>query len=95
MEISTPVCQESSFFESIVLGVYKIALNKEYPLYQKKIIDQTEKNYYKKSILPFLTILYDHRSRFKFEVIHITWAFVLLNTFSIMKNSIISTEATF
>ena len=44
MEISTPVCQESSFFESIVLGVYKIALNKEYPLYQKKIIDQTEKN---------------------------------------------------
>ena len=44
METSTPVCQESSFFENIVLGVYKIALNKEYPLYQKKIIDQTGKN---------------------------------------------------
>ena len=44
MKILTPVCQESSFFENIVLGAYKIALNKEYPLYQKKSIDQMEKN---------------------------------------------------
>ena len=49
----------------------------------------------KKVVLPSLTILYDHRSWFKFEVIHITWALFLHNTFSIMKNSIISTETAF
>ena len=56
MEISIPVCQESSFFENIVLGVYKITLNKEFHYIRKKIIDQMEK----KSILPFLTISFDH-----------------------------------